>query len=1562
MCRHAQRPPPYASVDIVKDVQDDLMEFVYPPGSVCSETETNTDWASIGEDTVDYGISNPPCYFSANEVLGIEYSNFFVRTFELELPGEEGCKTPHLEVRKFAISRNRDVACDPGYEQLQDSNGKAYCSKLQEQSCGIGNPTSPALGNKYHRETDFDGGSGLELTRYYDSHSLRYEPLSATIPPLPRPLGNHWQTNWDRRIHPIDTATVMAQAVRPDGKIKSFDHSGNQTIGFDGIRDRLTRVVNGKGETTSWVLHSSNDEQEVYSAEGYLNQVLRPDGNDLSVTRSDGTTSTDIAPTAGYVIEVSNAAGRSIEFDYTTGGLLESVTFPDGLTVNYTYDSNRMLETVDYGTESRLYHYEEGHSSRSHLLTGITDENDSRYSTYDYDNSSHRVTTTKHAGDVNDYTFTYSGATTTVTDPLDAARDYTFQNVGGVLKNTGVSQSCQSCGSANQTIEYDADGMVFRRVDFNGNETRYYYDNQGRESSRTEAYGTADARTMTTEWDPVFNRRTEVTDPGQTTTYTYNSRGQELTRTVTDTATMETRTWTMTYHETAPLTGLVATIDGPRTDVTDITTYAYYSDTAPDGSHRPRDLHTVTNSLDHVTEYLEYDGAGRPLEIEDANGVVTTLAYHARGWLTSRTVAGATTTFDYYPTGLIQRITRPDGSFVEYEYDDAHRLTAIEDAVGNRIEYMLDDMGNREAETIKDPSGNVRKSLTRTYNTLNRLIHVVNSNGTDTTTFGYDDNGNRTSVTDPLGYETTYDFDALDRLETATDELLGVTTYDYDDRDNLTHVTDAKGLITQYVYNGLDDMTQLISPDTGTTDFVHNDGGLRTQLTDARGKVAGYDYDELGRPVATDYADNALDLTFHYDDHPAFCDATEQNAVGRLNLQTADEVQQRFCFDARGNVSRYRQQMSAIVDLEVDLTHDPADNIETVTYPSGLTITYSRDAAGRITSVAATGAGINETLVTSIDYEPFGPMKSWTFGNGIAASVAYDQDYRVDQINHGTVLQRIYGDDAAGNIDTITDALDANYSQSFDYDELHRLENASGDYGMRAFTYDAIGNRETKIIDGVTTIDITMEEDPKTNAPISHRIADIDGTPMAHDANGNITTDTEGRMFTFGDHNRMATSSANGVSATYLYNANGERVVKTVDGVTTYFLYGLNGELLGEYDQNGVSLREYVWANGQILASVVTSSETSSHVIIDDFEGDYSISNEWGLGDPAQSGTAGYDGDFYVALNDNPINPNPDPPDSKDLVEYSYTWRPHLTGAYDIFAYVSTDDDRDYEAEYRIDDSQQSRVLFLNQHAQQSYLGRFTLANDTEIKLVGDPQTTMLDALRFEPVSANIAFYHNDHLGTPQVLTNEAGTIVWQANYHPFGETDILVNTVENNIRFPGQYFDAETGLHYNYFRDYNPDTGRYVESDPIGLWGGVSTYGYAEQNPAVIMDPYGLDGFNVFDLVQCLADPDARNCHEDFAEKELGDLGDGVLDGIGYASARKNCETYFECTTRCVIDAAIGEAITSGIARKLKAYAQLLARQKAVQFVSGAGTVSTALSGAQAVSCTWRCAEKKDE
>ena len=109
------------------------------------------------------------------------------------------------------------------------------------------------------------------------------------------------------------------------------------------------------------------------------------------------------------------------------------------------------------------------------------------------------------------------------------------------------------------------------------------------------------------------------------------------------------------------------------------------------------------------------------------------------------------------------------------------------------------------------------------------------------------------------------------------------------------------------------------------------------------------------------------------------------------------------------------------------------------------------------------------------------------------------------------------------------------------------------------------------------------------------------------------------------------------------------------------------------------------------------------------------------------------------------------------------------------------------------------------------------------------------------PSTGALYFLHNDTLGTPQLETSSTQTTAWATTYQPFGTTGTVTGSLTQNIRLPGQYSDSETGFYQNGFRDYMPGWGRYLEGDPIGLWGGVNTYGYAAQNPLLWVDRWGL-------------------------------------------------------------------------------------------------------------------------
>ena len=141
------------------------------------------------------------------------------------------------------------------------------------------------------------------------------------------------------------------------------------------------------------------------------------------------------------------------------------------------------------------------------------------------------------------------------------------------------------------------------------------------------------------------------------------------------------------------LAAVIGPQPGPRTDVTDTTTYTYY-DTSSPGNYAIGDLASIKNALDHITTITRYDASGRPLSITDPNNVVTELVYDPRGRLIAQTVGGRKTSYLYNASGQLTRITLPDASYLAYTYDTAHRLTSITDRGGNKIQYTLDKLNN----------------------------------------------------------------------------------------------------------------------------------------------------------------------------------------------------------------------------------------------------------------------------------------------------------------------------------------------------------------------------------------------------------------------------------------------------------------------------------------------------------------------------------------------------------------------------------------------------------------------------------------------------------------------------------------------------------------------------------------------------------------------------------------------------------------------------------------------------------------------------------------------------
>ncbi|KAB2325720.1 RHS repeat protein [Betaproteobacteria bacterium SCN1] len=1184
--------------------------------------------------------------------------------------------------------------------RVQDANLEP---KNAGPSCDpVGNPINPGVGNKFEVITDYiDGAESVDLNfhRIFNSLSLY----------VAHDLGWGWIHSYSSRLA-LSPAGQTASVSRYDGKVFVFRLQNDIWRPDADIPDRLVELKDGSGLRTGWqYVVGSDDAVETYSASGRLLSIADRAGR-MQVLTYDLPASAGGDDDPDTLDAVVDAAGRSLHFTYDAHKRIATVADPSGGVIAYGYDSVGNLVSVQYPDgRSKTYHYNEpAHTAGAnlpHALTGITDENGDRYATYAYD-AAGRAVSTAHAGGADSYTLSYGPASTTVTDPLGAQRVYGFTTVLGVVKSTGQSQPGGSgCGPASSSVAYDVNGNVARRTDFNGHTACYAWNlTRNLETARVEGLASGVAcpanlatytpapnsaeRKILTQWHASFRLPTQITEAGRETTMVYDNRGNVTSRTVKDTATGQTRTWTTayTYHPSVPGVVVQKIEDGPRTDVGDLTTTDYYpiDETCVGGHLGCRgQIRQITNALGHLTAYDEYDPHGRLLKTTDPNGLVTTLTYSPRGWLTSRSVGGETTGFDYDGVGQLVKLTRPDASFVQFEYDPAHRLTAIVQQDGSRLAYTLDPAGNRIHEAITAPGGGAALySRSRTFDALGRLWQDIGAYN-QTVTYEYDAQGNlrqtdgaRTDVADL----TAHGYDPLDRLVQTLNADGGVEQYRPNALDQTTQVVDPAGQSTVHTHNAFGDVVQTQSADTGVTARSFDEAGNTKTETDARNVTVTYTWDALNRLTKKESSQSGSPVyTYQYD--------TCLNGKGRLcSTQRDGSLDTYFNYDVQGRLA-YRFNFGSSTST-IGHTWRPGGQPQTVVYPGSRTVIYGYDAQGRISQVStAVGSHPAVVLAGSFVHGAFGGPLGFQYGNGQTVQTSLDADYRPTH-RHDGPYDVHYGRDPAGNIGQLTEGA---FQTTYGYDATGRLvsalDTATGSFGSLAWSYDQNGNRQSETRNAGTM--------PYVYSP-PNWLHQKGAETRSRSASGN-TLSLSGVTFAYDGFDRLVTSTTASETTTYSYNALGERIRKqNQNGLSRIFHYGPDGELLYERDQQG-NTKEYVWLDGRPIARI-------------------------------DNGTAIY-------------------------------------------------------------------------------------------------------------------YYHVDHLGTPQAMTNQAGTTVWRADYEPFGKANVTTSTVENNLRFPGQYFDRETGLHYNYFRDYDPTTGRYIEADPIGLDGGMNLYAYVEGNPLIYVDPLGLKG-----------------------------------------------------------------------------------------------------------------------
>jgi len=680
-------------------------------------------------------------------------------------------------------------------------------SKNNGCSCTVaGDPINLGTGNEYEDEKDYASDDRLRFERYYNSSN------SIT----PTNIGVQWLNNYDSSIQYQTSGIPVATVFRPDGKEFAFQKVNGVWTPDADVHDTLTESDNSLGQLQGWTYFDASKQQyENYNAGGALTSIQDLTDQITTLAYSDATTPVSIAPIAGLLITVTAPSGRQLQFVYNSSSQITHVTLPDGGTLGYTYDAFGNLTQVTYPDgRTRVYKYDESGNAPSgfpSLLTGILDENGQRYVDIHYDSQGRAISS--QLGGIADLTQVAYNAdgTSTVTYPLGIQTTIGFAAPYGRIQIASASQPCgPSCNQTAATRMYDANGNLANSTDFNGNVTKTIYDANGLLDQRIDASGTTSQRTTNFTWSPNLRlplTRMVLDVNGSTVSnsqWVYNNPGQTLARCEIDPANSSTsgytcsntgtvpagvRRWSYSYcaavdSTQCPIVGLMLTATGPRTDTSQTVTYSYYlagsatnCGTPGAACYQAGDLHTITDAAGHITTIASYDADGRITRITDANGINTDMIYTPRGWLASRSVGGATTSFTYMPYGAVQTVTDPDGITTTYGYDAAHRLVKITDAQGNYIQYTLDAAGNKTAEQVYDATGTLRKSLTRSFNTLGQLTKVVD--GLNHTIFdasasnSYDANGNLVQSADGLGIQRQLGYDALNRLVQTLDNYNG---------------------------------------------------------------------------------------------------------------------------------------------------------------------------------------------------------------------------------------------------------------------------------------------------------------------------------------------------------------------------------------------------------------------------------------------------------------------------------------------------------------------------------------------------------------------------------------------------------------------------------------------------------------------------------------------------------------------------------------------------------------------------------------------------------------------
>lgn len=779
-------------------------------------------------------------------------------------------------------------------------------------------------------------------------------------------------------------------------------------------------------------------------------------------------------------------------------------------------------------------------------------------------------------------------------------------------------------------------------------------------------------------------------------------------------------------------------------------------------------------------------------------------------------VSGFGLRFKWDGSGPNARCLRNWGDGGNYDYKFEWLPGGISHATDSRGGVTIYEH-NAKAQLLRKVSPEGRETR-YTYNEQNLRESEVDA-AANTTRFKYNEFGHLVAVTDPLGHRHRIERDDEGRALALTDPLGNRWSRRYDAHGRLTETREPNGAVTRYAYN-----TQ----------------GLLASITDATDRTRRLLWDEQMRLVG-DIGFDGVRRRYQYDADDRITGAVTQDklstryeydAAGQLTaVHAPDGRSTRLGYNAAGLLTRYT---------------DGAGNTTEYRYADGLSQVTSRiDALGQ---------------VMRYEYDLERNLVALENAKGERYQLGYDRDENlVEECGFDGRVQRYeYG--RAGHLLRHIAGGSADRLTEFERDRMGRLlSKRLSDVSTASFAYDPCG-RLVRAVAGASTVELQYDAAGR----IVRELQDGRAVASEYDLLGrrtSLTTPSGQRLsFRHDDSGRLAAIDLDGeVLSEHRYDEYGREVARTQGSLATTFEHDPMGRLVRQHaarKDTAVLGRRYGYDEAGRVASIDDLRSGASHYVYDPVDRlvqvqgltpERFVHDPAGnlLGDSPQGGLVKGDrllmqGDRHYAYDD-----------AGNLVEQRSG-----KGGHAVTRYGYDGDNR-----LTIAETAQGRVEF-----GYDALGRRTFKHsvhgDTRfvydgVHLLGESsgganRTYVFEPNSFRPVAVvdeaegalrKVSHYHLDHLGTPRELTDADGRIVWSARYRAYGALALAeVNEVANPLRFPGQYHDAETGLHYNLNRYYDPTVGRFIHQDPIGLLGGANVYQYAP-NPSNWVDPMGLTG-----------------------------------------------------------------------------------------------------------------------